>query len=134
MLEHNRIKGSLTPYRKCTKETTLIAMQLKINHNIIATNIRKFDGKILDNSKCQFCSSMDNVIHYFWFCPFTQQVILKCLDTLHMKEFRFEVWDFIFGKDDLKTDNLSLLINIMSICYEKMKKSSTKKNSWLKLR
>ena len=75
MLEHNRIKGSLTIYRKCTKETALIVMQLKIIHNVIATNKRKFDWKILDNSK--LCSSADNVIYYFWFCPFT-------LDTGHL--------------------------------------------------
>ena len=47
----------------------------------------------------------------FGFVPLhLTQVIYKCLDTLHMKELRLEVWDFTFGKDDLKADNLSVLI------------------------
>ena len=127
LLDAHCLNKSLEVYRKCTKETSLIAMQLKIIHNIIATNKRKYDWKIQNNSECQYCSSLDTIIHYFWFCPFTQQVIKKCLDSLVIKNFRFNIWEFIFGKDELKTDNLSILIKYYIYQLRKENKEFNKK-------
>ena len=105
-----RFMKSLEIYRKCTKETWLLAMQVKIIHNILATNKRKQDWGIQDFSNCQYCQTLDTILHYIWHCPFTQQVIKKCLNVLNINNIDFSMWDFIFGKDDIMIDNLSLMI------------------------
>ena len=56
---------SLKTYRNVTKETFLIAMQLKLVHNIVATNKKKYDWKIIESPKCRYCLELDTVIHFF---------------------------------------------------------------------
>ena len=64
MGEDKSIMESLQTYRNVTKETVLIAMQLKLVHNIVATNKKKYDWKIIESPKCRYCLELDTVIHF----------------------------------------------------------------------
>ena len=63
--EDKLIMESLKTYRNVIKETFLMAMQLKLVHNIVATNKKKYDWKIIESPKCRYCLEVDTVIHFF---------------------------------------------------------------------
>lgn len=108
--DETKILQSLAIYRKATRETYLLAMQLKIIHNVIATNKKKMDWKIEDSSTCSYCREIETVFHYFWECKFTKDIIKNCLRVLKLQNVNWDKWEFIFGKDDLAIDNLTIII------------------------
>ena len=93
-----RVFESLIIHRKVTKETDLLTVQYKTIHNIIATNNRKTDWKISNQSRCFFCPEIDTLIHFFWECDATKAIIDKCLQMLKLLAFSFNKWDFLLGK------------------------------------
>ena len=105
-----RVFDSLIIYRKVTKETDLLTLQYKLIHNIIATNKRKTDWKVANQSRCSYCPEIDTLIHFFWECSTTKAIIDKCFQMLKLPVFSFNKWDFLLGKDDISIDNLSLII------------------------
>ena len=58
-----RVIDSLIIHRKVTKETDLLTLQYKLIHNIIATNKRRTDWKVTNQSKCSYCPETDTLIH-----------------------------------------------------------------------
>ena len=121
--DENRILESLELYRTVTKETYLITMQAKIIHNAIATNKKKKDWKISVSDKCKYCNEEENVYHYFWECIFSQSVIQQCWNILKLNHLHLEKWDFLFGKNDIGIDNVSILIKYYIYTLRKQNKS-----------
>ena len=105
-----RVIDSLIIHRKVTKETDLLTLQYKLIHNIIATNKRKTDWKVANQSRCSYCPETDTLIHFFWECGTAKTIIAKCLQMLKLPAFSFNKWDFLLGKNDVSIDNLSLII------------------------
>ena len=120
-LKENVLK-SLDIYRKVTRETYLLSIQFKIIHNVIATNKKKYDWKIEKSFKCHFCSNMDTVYHYFWDCQQTKEIVRTCLDFLNLPRDLFTDFEFLFGKDDIQVDNVSILITYMIYSIRQHKK------------
>ena len=85
-------------------------MQLKLVHNIVATNKKKYDWKIIESPKCRYCLELDTVIHFFWECNHSQNIIRKCLCTLKLFNLKFLRNDYLFGKQDVAVDNVALII------------------------
>ena len=59
------------PY-KSVRETQLRSFQYKIIHRIIACNKKLFDMKIKDSPTCNFCNQIDDIDHFFIYCPMVQ--------------------------------------------------------------
>ena len=88
----------------------MLTLQYKLIHNIIATNKRKTDWKVANQSRCSYCPETDTLIHFFWECGTAKTIIAKCLQMLKLPAFSFNKWDFLLGKNDVSIDNLSLII------------------------
>ena len=56
------------PY-KSVRETQF---QYKIIHRIIVCNKKLFDMKIKDSPNCNFCNQIDDIYHFFFYCPMVQ--------------------------------------------------------------
>ena len=108
---------SLNSCKNATKETTLIAMQFKIIHNIIATNKRKKDWGINESDKCSFCNNEDTLDHALWECIFTQDVLAKCLSMLNLTILNISKEQFMLGCDEMAMDNVLLIIKKLSIIF-----------------
>ena len=52
-----------------TRETKLQSFQYQIIHRLITCKKRLFDMKIAENPECDFCKDIDNIRHFFLFCP-----------------------------------------------------------------
>ena len=59
---------------KSVQETQLQSFQYKIIHRIIACNKKLFDMKIKDSPTCNFCNKIDDIDHFFFYCPIVQTV------------------------------------------------------------
>ncbi len=57
-----------TPYI-VTRETKLQSFQYKIIHQLITCQKLLFDIKLVDNAKCKYRHELDNISHFFLFCP-----------------------------------------------------------------
>ena len=66
----------------------------------------KKDWKINQSDKCDFCSDTDTVVHYFWECGFTKEIITKCLSVLKLSGLDVDKWDFVIGKNEKAFDNI----------------------------
>ena len=108
--DEERIISSFMAHRIVTKDTRLLALQFKICHNIIATNKRKNDWKIVESEKCDFCTQTDTLVHHLWDCSFTKEILTNCCNQLALNSLDFKKWDFIFGKNELAHDNICLII------------------------
>ena len=93
-----------------TKDTRLLSLQFKICHNIIATNKRKKDWKIVESEICDFCTQTDTMVHHIWDCSFTKEILTNCCTQLSLNSLDFRKWEFIFGKNELAHDNICLII------------------------
>jgi hypothetical protein len=45
----------------------------KVIYNIINCNLKLYEWKIIDSSKCSFCAEIDRIDHYFIYCKRTQK-------------------------------------------------------------
>ena len=52
-----------------TRETKLQSFQYQIIHRLITCKKRLFNMMITDNPKCDFCNDIDDIRHFFLFCP-----------------------------------------------------------------
>ena len=52
-----------------TRETKLQSFQYQIIHRLITCKKRLVNMKITDNPKCDFCKDIDDIRHFFLFCP-----------------------------------------------------------------
>ena len=87
-----------------------MTLQYKIIHNIIATNKRKTDWKVVNQSKCSYCPEIDTLIHFLWECGTTKAIIDKCLQMFKLPVSSFYKCDFVRKKNNVSIDTLSLII------------------------
>ncbi len=45
------------------------SFQYKIIHQLITCPKKLFDMKLVGNAKCKYCQELDNISHFFLFCP-----------------------------------------------------------------
>ena len=110
MLDENRILKSMAIYRNSTKETYLLALQLKIIHNIVATGKKMKDWKLSMTDNCRYCNKQEDVLHFFWDCNFTKELIDKCKCSINIENMSFDKWDFLLGTNQIADDNIALII------------------------
>ena len=123
--------SSVSSLKQATKETWLLSLQFKIVHNILATNKRLYDWRIRQSYFCVYCDAEDTIEHYIWECPFSQSIIFDCLKWLRLEnEGRntFNKENFIFGFNDIRLDNLSMIIKSYIYMCKKYEKSHDKTN------
>ncbi len=67
---HKQLSSNIfkTPYT-ITRETNLKSFQYKIIHQLITCHKNLFDLKLVGNAKCKYCHELDNISHFFLFCP-----------------------------------------------------------------
>jgi len=56
-----------------TQDTKLQTFQFKIIHRLIVCNKKLSDMKIKDDPKCDHCDEIDDLLHFFLFCPKANQ-------------------------------------------------------------
>ena len=113
------VLSSIETIKKCTKETYLIALQVKIVHNILATNKKMSDWSIKHSSKCDFCAGCDTVLHHMWECHHTRNIINFICRNLKSDDFKNNLTQpgFLFGTGDLRVDNMFLIIKSYIYIY-----------------
>jgi hypothetical protein len=57
-----------TPF-SITRETRLQTFQYKIIHNLIVCQKKVYDMKLVDTPNCKYCQNIDDIKHFFLFCP-----------------------------------------------------------------
>ena len=123
-----RIKTCLEMCRQATKETSLIAMQFKILHNIIATNQKLKVWGITDSDKCTYCNRIDTLDHSLWECNSSKNVIHQCLTAVKQEHLMKKKDDFLLGSADIAVDNLALIIKYYLIYLRKHNKPFNRQN------
>ena len=119
------ILSSLPTIKNSVKETWLLSLQFKIVQNTLATNKRLCDWRIRQTSKCDYCEHEDTIVHYIWECHASQTIIANCLKTLKLEnelETKLNLVQFIFGFNNIRLDNLSMLITNCIYQCKKTKK------------
>ena len=51
------------------EETKIQSFQFKIIHRIINCNKKVFDMKLIDDPSCNYCNDVDDLKHFFIWCP-----------------------------------------------------------------
>ena len=112
-----RVKTCLEICRQATKETSLIAMQFKILHNIIATNQKRKVWGIKESDKCAYCNRIDTLDYGLWECVFSKNVMHECLTAVKQEHSMKEKDDLLLGSADIAVDNLALIIKYYLIYF-----------------
>ena len=87
--------------KQCTSETSLLALQWKILHNIYPTSIMLFKMKVRDNHFWQYCpNEIDYIEHFFYHCrvclPLWDHVFCV-LNAICGKRMTFSATDVLLG-------------------------------------
>ena len=107
------IINSLPIIKNSVKETWLLSLQFKIVQNTLATMKRLCDWRIRQTSKCDYCEHEDTIVHYIWECHSSQTIKTHCLKTLKLENkltTKLNLVQFIFGFNNIRLDNLAMLI------------------------
>ena len=113
-----------TNLKRTTRDSKLIWLQYRINHNILSTNrsVSKFNNE--QNHLCQFCSLHSETIHHLlWKCHKVQQfwqqlcfLINKRCSNAH--RFKFEEKYILFGLGEkIYTDKICDFITLNAKFY-----------------
>ena len=97
-----------------TKDSDLIWFQMRLLHNILASNTLLLKMKFVESDNCTFCNTeRETLLHLFWDCPFSNRFWLELCQFLkdngvlcHDVEASPEL--IVFGKN-----NVSNIINLM---------------------
>ena len=54
---------------RTTRETKLQSFQFQIIHRIIACKTKLYQWKIVNTTKCDYCTDRDDILHFFLYCP-----------------------------------------------------------------
>ena len=101
------------------KDNFLRWFQLRILHNILATNNFLYKIKILNFEKCTFCNNFPETIdHLFWKCEIVQIFHNKIKDILEKTDaqYRPEEMSFVLGNLENRNHYLFIL-EIKSFIY-----------------
>jgi len=95
-------------YKCCfltTKDSELLLLQFRTNHNILPTKTFLFKIGISSNKYCTFCeSNLETLEHIFWECPKTSNLIQDFRNLLYIKNINLNMNKniFIFGFWNIK--------------------------------
>ena len=79
------------PFR-ITRDTTMQWFQIRINHNILATNKFLTKIKIINDPKCSFCSQEDETIeHLLWECEHVQKFLHDTISWLNDQNIHLDL-------------------------------------------
>ena len=114
---------------KITLDTYLLTFQYKILHRIYNCNYNLYVWKIKDNPTCDFCAGIDNLEHFFYYCPrsqaFWNQIVSWLSMSLHV-EISLSVLGTLFGTTNVCNDQyywLNFVILIGKYFISKCKKN-----------
>ena len=83
-----------------TKETKMQVFQYKIMHRIFPCEYQLHLWKIVEDAKCEHCSKIDTISHYFYECPnsltFWKHVEKWVINNIH-QTIKLTKTDIIFG-------------------------------------
>ena len=101
--------------KRCSTEATLLAIQFKIIHNLVNCNGNLYKWKISDTDLCECCnlSVKDTVVHALYEYPSTAKALVSIFALLYpdrLFSLHVDVFDFIFGVQDLALNLMFLLI------------------------
>ena len=100
--------------RLCTSETRLRLLHWKIISNIYPTNILLSKMGIKLTNRCDFCSEIDFVEHFFWSCPKVRPVWKAATDLIYKKlevQVSLTMSDVLFGYQINNKNSRHRLIN-----------------------
>ncbi len=103
-----------------TKSTSLRWLQVRINHNILATNTFLTRIQVIDNPLCTFCNSEPETIkHLLWQCHKTQKILNDLKIWLTSKNLNIEITEksFLFGLFENKTNEIEKNILMETKAY-----------------
>ena len=112
-----------------TKDSTLIWLQTRILHNILATNTLLVKLKLASSDKCSFCKTeRETILHLFWECPQSNRFWLDLSQFLTangvlQSDIEINLEAVIFGGEKIgKLINLILLVAKRYLYNVKMNK------------
>ena len=102
--------------RAATKETRLLELQWKLNHNIYPTNILLQKMKVKETNKCDTClGDVDFIEHFFFQCPKVSKLWENAEKNIAFqigKKIKLSMTDVLFGVNNEEyTQNQKSIIN-----------------------
>ena len=75
-----------------TKDSTVQWFQTRINHKSLATNTFLCKIKLTNNSKCTFCSLVDETIeHLYWKCEYVNKFLKEAITWLSQQNLLIDL-------------------------------------------
>ncbi|XP_052778728.1 uncharacterized protein LOC128216195 [Mya arenaria] len=72
---------------KCTKDSYIQWLQLRVLHRILPTNSLLYKMKVVENDNCSFCECCkETLLHLFWDCNKIQPVLQDMLQKLNTND------------------------------------------------
>ena len=102
-------KISIEPF-KITKDSTILWFQTRIDHTILATNTFLNKIKVTNDSRCTFCSLVDETIeHLFWEYEYVRKFRNEAVTWLshHNIHIALDEKSFLFGVYKNQENDLS---------------------------
>lgn len=110
------------------KESSPLALQYRLIHNILPCNENLHKWKIRTDSECAHCSQTETILHMFVECKHIQQYLKEIADLINIPLFTEAIKDkntVIFGSQDRQINNLLLLTKMF---FYDIRMSGTKFN------
>ena len=88
---------------KTTKYSQLRWFQIRINHNILVTNKLLKHMKLIDDSRCTFCTNdEETIVHLLWSCNKTQEFLNLIITWFKSYDIHINLTEklFLFGVDN----------------------------------